>query len=126
MGLFLQEPAKGDCFEWRNPLQSLIPQFFFQLLFVFLHQFENNRSQKQQSDQVGNGHERIVGVGDRPHGIKLGESANRSDNGEDDAERFERPVSQQIDPAPFTIDAPAKDGGKGEKGQRDRDRAERH
>ena len=90
---------------------------------ILLRQLGDGAGEKQQGDQVGDGHQAVEGVGDIPHQRAGADGAHDAHEHEDDVEDAGHDLAApaQIAPAAGPVIAPADDGGQGEEQQADLD-----
>ena len=88
---------------------------------MLLGQLKDHRAQRKHTDQVGDGHEAVEGIGDVPSQAQVHGSADDDDQGVDDLIGLDGLAAQDELPAAGAIQAPAEDGGQGEQAQADGD-----
>ena len=84
---------------------------------LLLHQLEKHGAEQQDGDKVGNGHERVAGIGQQPYQIELDEYAHGNGDAVHHTEGKLRPVTEEVYGAAFAVHAPAHGGGEGEEGK---------
>lgn len=103
--------------------------FFFEFFFFFggIHflpvvgNFEYDRRQQKESDQIRDSHQGIQGIGDEPQAAQfdIRQGADRDQKHPDQPERFDGFDTEEVLRAFFTVKAPADQSREGEEHQTD-------
>ena len=84
---------------------------------VLLCQFRHHRGQQEYSDEVGDGHKAVEGIGDVPGDLQLHGCAHDDDQREDNLVNLGGLMAQQELPAAGAVQSPGQNRGQGEQRQ---------